>query len=89
VSFASPCCVPLVPGYLAYLAGLVGADTPAIAPEDARAAAAGHTGRCRVVGAALLFVAGFTDVFTAGWSPPSESPTRSSTRPSGSSASAG
>ena len=27
VSFASPCVVPLVPGYLAYLAGLVGADT--------------------------------------------------------------
>ena len=26
VSFASPCVVPLVPGYLAYLAGLVGAD---------------------------------------------------------------
>ena len=23
VSFASPCCLPLVPGYLAYLAGLV------------------------------------------------------------------
>ena len=28
VSFASPCVVPLVPGYLAYLAGLVGADAP-------------------------------------------------------------
>jgi cytochrome c-type biogenesis protein len=27
VSFASPCVVPLVPGYLSYLAGLVGADT--------------------------------------------------------------
>lgn len=24
VSFASPCCIPLVPGYLAYLAGLAG-----------------------------------------------------------------
>ena len=30
VSFASPCVVPLVPGYLAYLAGLVGADAPAV-----------------------------------------------------------
>lgn len=29
VSFASPCVVPLVPGYLAYLVGLVGADTRA------------------------------------------------------------
>ncbi|MGH8964092.1 MAG: cytochrome c biogenesis protein CcdA, partial [Actinomycetes bacterium] len=28
VSFASPCVVPLVPGYLAYLAGLVGEDAP-------------------------------------------------------------
>ena len=29
VSFASPCVVPLVPGYLAYLAGLVGAQAAA------------------------------------------------------------
>lgn len=28
VSFASPCVVPLVPGYLSYLAGLVGARPP-------------------------------------------------------------
>lgn len=28
VSFASPCCIPLVPGYLAYLAGLAGTSTP-------------------------------------------------------------
>lgn len=59
VSFASPCCIPLVPGYLAYLAGLVGADSPAVngEPEGSRA------GRWRVAGAALLFVAGFTVVF--------------------------
>ena len=30
VSFASPCVVPLVPGYLAYLAGLVGAGAPPV-----------------------------------------------------------
>lgn len=35
VSFASPCVVPLVPGYLAYLAGLVGADRPPVASEHA------------------------------------------------------
>ena len=29
VSFASPCVVPLVPGYLAYLASLVGAESAA------------------------------------------------------------
>jgi cytochrome c-type biogenesis protein len=50
VSFASPCVVPLVPGYLAYLAGLVGATAPAVtvaevAAQDAerRAAVAGAT----------------------------------------------
>lgn len=36
VSFASPCVVPLVPGYLSYLAGLVGAQTPPVTVEEAR-----------------------------------------------------
>lgn len=54
VSFASPCVVPLVPGYLSYLAAVVGAD------EDK-----GHA-RLRVTGAAVLFVAGFTVVFLLG-----------------------
>ena len=31
VSFASPCVIPLVPGYLAYLASLVGAESTAAA----------------------------------------------------------
>jgi len=60
VSFASPCVVPLVPGYLAYLAGLVGADAP---PVTAAEAERPRTGRWRVAGAAALFVAGFTVVF--------------------------
>jgi cytochrome c-type biogenesis protein len=59
ISFASPCVVPLVPGYLAYLAGLVGAEAPAVADGEGR-----KTGRWRVVGAALLFVLGFTIVFS-------------------------
>lgn len=76
VSFASPCVVPLVPGYLAYLAGLVGADAPRTVPVPAGAATAagaprtaatstavGTAGRWRVAGAAALFVAGFTAVF--------------------------
>src|ERR1700712_4283249 len=37
VSFASPCVVPLVPGYLAYLAGLVGATAPAVTVEEGAA----------------------------------------------------
>ncbi|AXY53482.1 cytochrome C biogenesis protein ResC [Rhodococcus ruber Chol-4] len=65
VSFASPCVVPLVPGYLSYLAGVVGAEAPAVTAAEAR----GRTttvradGRLRVAGAAALFVAGFTVVF--------------------------
>lgn len=41
VSFASPCVVPLVPGYLAYLAGLVGATAPAVTADEAAAQDAG------------------------------------------------
>lgn len=55
VSFASPCVVPLVPGYLSYLAAVVGVDDP-----DA------PVRRWRVAGSALLFVAGFTVVFVLG-----------------------
>ncbi|WP_199441644.1 cytochrome c biogenesis CcdA family protein [Umezawaea beigongshangensis] len=58
VSFASPCVVPLVPGYLAYLAGLVGAEAPAVGDGEGAKA-----GRWRVAGAAGLFVLGFTVVF--------------------------
>ncbi|TNC28571.1 cytochrome c biogenesis CcdA family protein [Amycolatopsis alkalitolerans] len=61
ISFASPCVVPLVPGYLAYLAALVGADAPAVTPGEER-----KKGRFAVVGAAALFVLGFTVVFVAG-----------------------
>ncbi|WP_418004874.1 cytochrome c biogenesis CcdA family protein [Mycobacterium sp. PDNC021] len=64
VSFASPCVVPLVPGYLSYLAAVVGVD------DDDAAGAAGsmkvRTARWRVAGAAALFVAGFTAVFLMG-----------------------
>jgi cytochrome c-type biogenesis protein len=43
VSFASPCVVPLVPGYLAYLASLVGAESAvaATAPPASGTAASG------------------------------------------------
>jgi cytochrome c-type biogenesis protein len=59
VSFASPCVVPLVPGYLSYLAAVVGV-------EDEPGGVAVRTARLRVAGAALLFVAGFTTVFVLG-----------------------
>lgn len=57
VSFASPCVVPLVPGYLSYLAAVVGVDRDGVEPG---------AGRLRVTGAAALFVAGFTSVFMLG-----------------------
>ncbi|MDN5723788.1 MAG: cytochrome c biogenesis CcdA family protein [Corynebacterium sp.] len=75
VSFASPCVVPLVPGYLAYLAGVVGAERPAVtvAAAEQRRAESGvltleekqlrRSSRRRVVLASLLFVGGFTVVF--------------------------
>lgn len=52
VSFASPCVVPLVPSYLAYVTGMAGADS------SERAAS-----RPRLVLGALLFVLGFSVVF--------------------------
>jgi cytochrome c-type biogenesis protein len=77
VSFASPCVVPLVPGYLSYLAAVVGVDEQ---PSDLWSVSRGERvpgstnrsptvavgARWRVVGAAVLFVAGFTAVFVLG-----------------------
>jgi cytochrome c-type biogenesis protein len=50
VSFASPCVLPLVPGYLGYVTGLTGVDL-----ERQR--------RGRMLAGATLFVLGFTAVF--------------------------
>ncbi len=52
VSFASPCVVPLVPSYLAYVTGMAGAD-----------ASSRPRSRPRLILGALLFVLGFTVVF--------------------------
>lgn len=62
VSFASPCVVPLVPGYLSYLAAVVGVDEQ----PPAGAVKAPPSARWRVAGSAGLFVAGFTTVFVLG-----------------------
>ena len=51
VSFASPCVVPLVPGYLGYVSGMAGADVAA------------KRSRPRLVLGVLLFIAGFSAVF--------------------------
>lgn len=55
VSFASPCVIPLVPGYVSYLTGVSGA-----------AGESGVRARARVGLAAGLFVAGFTVIFVLG-----------------------
>jgi cytochrome c-type biogenesis protein len=51
VGFLSPCVLPLVPGYLSYVAGLAGD--------------AGRPSQRRMVAGALLFVLGFTAIFVA------------------------
>ena len=58
VSFASPCVVPLVPGYISYLTGVVGGEMTL--DEDGPRVSRKHWA---VAGAALLFIAGFTVVF--------------------------
>jgi cytochrome c-type biogenesis protein len=74
VSFASPCVLPLVPGYLSYVTGLVGSGVrttaPAPAPVGGGATATAveasvdtRPPRGRMVLGALLFVLGFTAVF--------------------------
>lgn len=69
ISFASPCVLPLVPGYLSYVAGLVGTGEAA-APTDgaggtATAVRTAVSPRTRMVLGAVLFVLGFTAVFVA------------------------
>ncbi len=69
VSFASPCVVPLVPGYLSYLAAVVGVDegVEEAGPGAAKSALkVPPAARWRVAGSAALFVAGFTTVFVLG-----------------------
>jgi cytochrome c-type biogenesis protein len=71
ISFASPCVLPLVPGYLSYVTGLVGTGTPATTPVPtggggtATAVRTDVSPRGRMVLGALLFVLGFTAVFVA------------------------
>src|SRR5438477_6231638 len=57
ISFLSPCVLPLVPPYLAYLAG-ASLERRADAEPERRV-------RRETIAAALLFVAGFSTVFVA------------------------
>ena len=76
VSFLSPCCLPLLPGYLAYVSGTAGADA-AQTPAPSRMPRGGSSVTLvppkptrlrrpsRTVTGTLLFVLGFAAVFTA------------------------
>lgn len=55
LSFASPCCLPLVPAYLGYMAGVAGDGSPEAAD------------RRRTFVHGLLFCLGFTTVFVTFW----------------------
>jgi cytochrome c-type biogenesis protein len=61
ISFFSPCCLPLVPGYLSYVAGTTGA---AINHQDTHRDSRQHP-RGRTIVGSTLFVAGFAAVFTS------------------------
>lgn len=50
IAITSPCCVPLIPGYLSYISGVTTGSR-----KDRR----------RILGAASLFVLGFASIFTA------------------------
>ena len=52
ISFASPCVLPLVPGYLSYVTGMTGADL-------------GEAHRGRLLAGTSLFILGFTAVFVS------------------------
>ena len=62
VSFLSPCVLPLIPGYLAYVSGIAGESGSAAGADPKRAQLAE---RRRMVVGSLLFVLGFTIVFVA------------------------
>lgn len=65
VSFASPCVLPLVPGYLSFITGLTGAE---LAGDDAASDAPQKTGFAkysRVLLGTSLFILGFSVVFVA------------------------
>ena len=63
VSFTSPCTLPLLPGYVSYVSGLSGESGPSGATPEGGGLAA--PARRRVLLGSLLFLIGFSAVFTA------------------------
>jgi cytochrome c-type biogenesis protein len=72
VTFLSPCCLPLVPGYLAYITGMSGADSGARGgAANGTAHSAGAAAGAPVDGAAAVGGSGTTTVTTAPATAPS------------------
>ncbi|OLT13891.1 cytochrome C biogenesis protein ResC [Actinomadura sp. CNU-125] len=67
VSFLSPCCLPLVPGYLSYVTGMAGADAQRAVDETGTSGGRRRrsSGRVRTVVGTALFALGFSAVFAA------------------------
>ena len=65
VSFASPCVLPLVPGYLGYVSGMAGAGPERASGTGGASGGTGTATRGRVLAGVALFVAGFAVVFVA------------------------
>ena len=63
VSFASPCVLPLVPGYLGYIGGFARAANSSDSESERRVAE--RAGRRRLLLGVALFVLGFSLVFVA------------------------
>src|SRR5215468_2351523 len=66
VTILSPCCLPLVPGYLSYVTAMSGADAQqpgADAQQPGAVATRVRSGRGRTLVGAVLFVIGFSAVF--------------------------
>jgi cytochrome c-type biogenesis protein len=76
VTFLSPCCLPLVPGYLAYITGMSGAE-----PDGVRAAAAGEADSPGMAASAVAAVSGSGMVATT--APPATAPAGPASAPRG------
>jgi cytochrome c-type biogenesis protein len=73
VTILSPCCLPLVPGYLSYVTAMSGADAQQPVADAQQSGADGQqsgavatsvrSGRGRTLAGAVLFVVGFSAVF--------------------------
>jgi cytochrome c-type biogenesis protein len=71
VTFLSPCCLPLVPGYLSYVTGMSGSEIEVLSAQvdQVEVGQGGRSGRrlatrSRTVAGTALFVLGFSVLFT-------------------------